>query len=122
MLILQVLSDGEHANPIRVHYLIREEHEEKIDHHLGKEMWSTDYVTQRMSDLRGDLELLDRVPPEGSGLYKISDLGHVALRHSLDNLDGEISIRELLELTERLDDRGPVPPDAIPWDKLAARS
>ena len=119
MLILQVLSDGEHANPIRVRFLVSEQHGDEIRNRLGKEMWSLDYITQRMSTLRRDLELLERVPPDDSGLYRISDLGHYALRHTIEEGDDEISIRELLEKSEEVGETEPVPADAIPWDLLA---
>jgi hypothetical protein len=70
--ILRVMRDGEAYNPTRVQYLIEENHD-----------WSGDdyertYIAQEMAALR-EVELLERVPPENSGLSRITKLGRAAL-------------------------------------------
>lgn len=111
VMILQVLSDGEHANPVRTRHLIREQHGDDLGEWDRAEIWKLDYITQRMNELR-KLELLERVPPDDSGLYKISDLGHVVLRRWVDTGEREFSFSDVVE--ERGDvTRDRVEPDAI---------
>jgi len=121
LLILRVLSNGEQANPTRVGYLIERDHAEEVRERTPDgDMWSLDYVTQRMSTLRG-LELLERVPPDDSSLYRISPLGHAALIHALDSGKREFSFRDLLDEVDAdatVDELDPVDPDRIDWDHL----
>jgi len=100
ILILQVLSTGENANPVRARHMIERDHGDQISDHVG-ELWSLDYVTQRMSTLRG-FELLERVPPEDSSLYRITPLGYAALDRVIDTGSTEFSFRELVAVLEEL--------------------
>jgi len=109
VMILQTLSDGEHANPVRVRYLI------ETKHNLGEwgrdGLWSLDYVTQRMGELR-NIGLLERVEPDDSGLYRISDVGRVVLYDWVDRGAEEFHLPEAIDAAEDVDDRT-VPADAI---------
>lgn len=110
VMILQSLSDGEHANPMRVRYLIRENHY-PFTGWEREDMWSLDYVTQRMGELR-KLGLLERVAPDDSGLYRITDLGHVVLQRWVRTNDKTFDLPDALNETEQVEPRV-VNPDEI---------
>jgi len=86
--ILEVLADGDAYNPVRVVYQIKQRYE-------PSEEWGREYIGQRMSRLR-DLELLERVPPDNSGLYEITELGGTALEIHKETGQTEFSFAELM--------------------------
>jgi hypothetical protein len=86
--ILDVMADGGAYNPVRVLYEIEQEHDYSDD-------WGREYVGQRMARLR-DLELLERVCPDNSGLYRISELGETALEVHRETGETEFSFAELM--------------------------
>jgi len=109
VMILQTLSDGEHANPVRVRYLIEMNHDLR---EWGREsLWSLDYVTQRMGELR-NLGLLERVEPDDSGLYRISDVGRVVLLDWVENGVEEFDLPEAIDAAADVQERT-VDADAI---------
>lgn len=86
--------DGDAYNPVRARYEIRAR--------LGLEaddIPTREYVAQIMARLR-DLELLDRVPPDNSGLYRITDLGRAAFAIVVDEGTVEFGFRELVSRAE----------------------
>lgn len=119
VMILQVISDGQHANPIRVRYLIETKHGDRLrDLFDREEMWSLDYVTQRMGDLRGR-DLLERVPPEDSGLYRITVMGHQVLENTIETRDPEFDYVELARKTSDEEEiENTIGPDSVPWRDL----
>lgn len=97
-MILRAMADGRDVNPKRVRYLIEQEFGDELrEDYDREEVWSLDYVTQRMAELRKNYELVDRVPPEDSGLYQINELGMIALSRVLEDGETEFSMRDLLE-------------------------
>lgn len=112
VMILQVLSTGEQANPVRVRYLIDQQHGGNLAVWDREEMWQLDYITQRINKLRR-LELLDRVPPENSALHQINERGYYVLSRWTEGGQRDFSASELGSIDEDDVDASRVPPDAI---------
>lgn len=112
VMILQVLTSGEQANPIRVRYQINEQHNLN---RWGKDDWSLDYITQRMGTLR-QFGLLERVPPDDSGIYRLTDTGRVVLQHWIETGETEFDVVEAHETAKESPVSGYVEPEAISPD------
>lgn len=113
IMILRALSDGEHANPVRVRYLLGKHHRDDLEEWPRVDgLWSLDYVTQRMGTLRR-FELLERVPPDDSGLYRISDVGHVVLQRWLDTRKREFDLPDAIAATNDVEPRAVDPGEVV---------
>ena len=106
--VLRVMSDGEPNNPVRVQHLIEERHGTELATEWDRDPWTRAYISQVMTRLK-DRELLARVPPENSGLYRITDLGYAALDAYLARGQTDFSFRELVDAD--LQNPEPVPDD-----------
>lgn len=114
VLVLQELSSGEHANPIRVRYLINRDHMADLRAVFGvEEVWLTDYIQQRMSRFEG-VDILDQVPPDTAGLYRISPAGHALLRMYLETEDTEFGYAEIMARADGVD-TSRVERTELPW-------
>lgn len=110
--VLRVMSDGRTTNPVRVRHRIATEHADELADEWQKEPWTREYVSHVMARLK-DRELLERVPPDNSGLYRITRLGHAALHEYRTHNQTTYSFRELLETADSL----PEEPDPVPDDE-----
>lgn len=108
--VLRVMSDGDPTNPVRVRHLIDDRHADELATEWERDPWTRAYISQVMTRLK-DRELLERVPPENSGLYRITDLGYAALAAYQNAGRTEFSFRELIDLADDLDNRAPVARD-----------
>lgn len=121
VMILQVISDGQHANPVRVRYLIEAKHRRRLGSIFDRDrIWTLDYITQRMGELR-ERDLLERVPPKDSGLYRITDLGYEVLAQTVDSGSPRFNYREMAS-TVRKAEMEKIEADDVPWSTLEPHS
>jgi len=113
VVILRLLSDGEIANPVRMNYRIEKEHSQDLSESFEYDGWQVDYIQQRLSRLES-LDLLEKVPPETSGLYRITDLGRAVLLNYLETGDPEFDYTDMVEKAKDVD-RREVGQRELPW-------
>lgn len=83
------MEDGDNYNPTLVRHLIQENYDVDLDD------YSRTYVAQEMGDLR-EVELLERVGPDNSGLSRITKMGRAALDLYDEKGETEFSFSQLM--------------------------